>query len=85
MKKNEKIVLASVFVIFAVAGYLDKAADRSKIVALETELRVTKFKTRVYRHSFEAALEQVPDDRVKIVREKIDSDIKFEQITADQH
>jgi hypothetical protein len=82
--KTKTAVLISVFAAAAGLGIITKTIidlddENAKLM---NELLKSKFKTRVYRHSFEAALAEVPADRVKHVRKKIESEVAFEEIVA---
>lgn len=82
--KTKTAVLISVFAAAAGLGIITKAVIDldDENAKLANELLKSKFKTRVYRHAFETALEEVPDSRVRSVRERIDENVKFEEITA---
>lgn len=86
-KKNETtVVLATVFVLGMASGYLSKAIlDEDKINDLKNQLRSSKFKARINRRAFEAALKTVPAHRYTELRDQIKNDIEFEKITADQY
>ena len=80
MNKNEIIIVSSV-IASAVIGYLTKAAvDNDAIVTLKKKLAVSKFNHLVTVQAFDAALEEVPNERAAALAERIDTIVKFEKI-----
>lgn len=80
---KQTAVLTAIFALGAVAGFLSKSLEADdKIAVLQNDLKKAKFKARINRVAFEAALGEVPSGRGPAISEAIDNAMKFEQIVA---
>lgn len=76
--KNENAALAFTIIASGIAGALIIAAvNYDEIQALKAQVRILK-------NSFDVALDEVPDDRMRAVAEKVQDALEFEKITAHQ-
>lgn len=80
---NQKTALALVITASAAAGVLfTSAIDDVRIINLKKKLANAEFKNRLLSYAAEAMREEIPDDRVRIVNEKIKCDYEFESIAT---
>jgi hypothetical protein len=82
MNKNTVYMILSLTASAAAGALATASIKDARISALKTEVRNLKFKQRLMKRATDAMQDEIPDDRVGAVNDRIDTDFKFEQITS---